>query len=996
MMKRGLVLIALLLGAMVVDAQYEALSLEWNTSIGGDEIHVRDINKDLVPDIIIGSYRKDISYVYALSNKGELEWKNRISIIWPQNEPQASFVDDLDLNGNIDIVVGSTVKSQPCIFSSSPYRTPLFMVERLKGFEYNTLKWQVDNTGLSLALHVGDILGDEKKEVVSGNRDGDVYVVSPGGNVLWKYSTEGTVYSVRIDDVMASDGREVLAGSFRKVHLLNRNGKLIWDYSTGSAVTALDSIDIEDNGKKEVLAITEDGFLHVLDHRGSLKWKYPVRELRDTVTALDMDKDGKREVIVVSGKDIIGLSHDGRRLWNHSIPEPVMNVRALDDPSGNKTSHLIVSCQRRTYSFIMNPDFINDRTADALYDAALASYSNRDYVQAITDAEKAYDIYVQLGDEGSSKKSYTLVNRSHSFIEAGESLELALEHFEDTEFDEAKKYAQKAFNLYEFLGDDEGKNDTYWIIKNALDYRDASYFYKQAIDLYRMAEYDLAKEKAKKSLEIYLILDDKEWMMKSSELVIKGINYKNASKHFSDALTSFYGIEEVRDIASIGEVKDGYSSARDLAGIAKTHYTSVADQQYIENVSILIDMIDERIRNLENRERAIKNHELAYGFFESKRFEECILQGRIALDIYYRTDRMNDTLDVHELVKKCVIGANATKDYARALELRGEESFELSIDYARRAKGKYEQIEDLDSVIKCGELVIEMENELKKRRLENRVEEMMNQLMPVVLLGTGVLAILIIASALFIIRYRERLFDSDANLPEPVKRFLKRFLEIMPGDYSVGDRTPTLEAAGEKIKEVPDWPARQDLDVPSEGLEDDDAGSASAVDSLLDSIPEPTGSQDADIDEESSKLVDQLLGESEDGVSEAPVEAAAGKDDLAVGSLEAGGETGEPEPPTIIEDEGPLGEEDALVDEQGSILEKLGALGKQEEADGKSASDEGILDIPQTDDAGSEKTGTEPVEDMLSGLDDHKAFAEKIKNDLLKINKKIATDKRKR
>ena len=97
--------------------------------------------------------------------------------------------------------------------------------------------------------------------MVAGNYDGHVYLFNKIGELLWKYKTDGEVYSVSI----TSDGEYVVAGSeyydsnnersYGYIYLFNKRGELLWKYETDDDVN---SVSITPDGEYVVAGSSDD------------------------------------------------------------------------------------------------------------------------------------------------------------------------------------------------------------------------------------------------------------------------------------------------------------------------------------------------------------------------------------------------------------------------------------------------------------------------------------------------------------------------------------------------------------------------------------------------------------------------------------------------------------------------------------------------------------------------------------------------------------------
>ena len=164
-MKPARIALLLLLTASLAQAtSYPQLLKEWDINLGGDTLDIRDVGGDGGLDITIGLFREQGSYAYLLDSNGTLQWRNKISVIWPQNSPNTLVVDDIDGNGNTDIVVGSVVEAKKdCSVGLSEFPHPTFMLERDMSLQNNLLKWSHNGYGFPVSMDAADIDGAKGK-----------------------------------------------------------------------------------------------------------------------------------------------------------------------------------------------------------------------------------------------------------------------------------------------------------------------------------------------------------------------------------------------------------------------------------------------------------------------------------------------------------------------------------------------------------------------------------------------------------------------------------------------------------------------------------------------------------------------------------------------------------------------------------------------------------------------------------------------------------------
>jgi len=80
------------------------------------------------------------------------------------------------------------------------------------------------------------------EHIVVGSEDNYIYLFNKKGELLWKYRTGSSVYSVSI----TSGGVYIVAGGEGSVYLFNRKGEILWKYETDGSVR---SVSITPDGK---------------------------------------------------------------------------------------------------------------------------------------------------------------------------------------------------------------------------------------------------------------------------------------------------------------------------------------------------------------------------------------------------------------------------------------------------------------------------------------------------------------------------------------------------------------------------------------------------------------------------------------------------------------------------------------------------------------------------------------------------------------------------
>jgi hypothetical protein len=129
----------------------------------------------------------------------------------------------------------------------------------------------------------GNVVGDERLEVLVADGDGGLTCLDSGGRIMWHLLAEGAYRPADKDPFIS---------------------RLNWDFERylNRDATAPPAIgDVDGDGQAEILFVTEPGFVYCLSGRGEWKWQFRARRMcLGAPVIADLDADGKPEVLVGS------------------------------------------------------------------------------------------------------------------------------------------------------------------------------------------------------------------------------------------------------------------------------------------------------------------------------------------------------------------------------------------------------------------------------------------------------------------------------------------------------------------------------------------------------------------------------------------------------------------------------------------------------------------------------------------------------------------------
>ncbi|MBD3387370.1 MAG: hypothetical protein GF416_00295 [Candidatus Altiarchaeales archaeon] len=728
-------LLMLVLTGLAAAASYPSLTPVWDVTLGGDTLEVRDVDGDGIQDVTIGLFREQGSYAYLLDNDSTLKWRNKISVIWPQNSPNTMMVDDIDGNGNTDIVVGSVVEAKTCSAGMSEYNHPIFVLERDPTLENNMLKWVHRGYGYSLSIHIDDITGDEGKEVVSGSRSGKVYLIKSDGSLKWTYTTEGSVHSVYAEDINRDDKKEVIAGSHDYLHVLKGTGGRILRYPTGP-VTAAYAYDINNDGLGELLAATENDTLYAISAGGALLWEYRLPALKPTIAAGDVDGDNIPEVFIASGEFVYALDHNGREKYAYEVDYPITDMAAGQLTTPDKTN-LVVLGARQTTAYEMNPDYLKDLQADENLNKTMEYYLSGDFGEARDHAMAAAEAYAELNDTEYRMKTLEYLNSSLEYLEAGRLYQLAEDNYSEGDYETAKALASESERIYMELDDSNRTDKALRLLNNAIDQLDALYFYQRALEYSRAKDYVQGSVYSHKSLEIYELLNYTPGIEKATKLVENTKEYPKANENYEMAMRLYRS--------------GNYTGAREKATLARQSYTTLGDSGMISTTLTLLSNIEDKLDEIAAKTAADQHYTNADNRYETSNYQECIAEAEKAETLYMNVSDEENLAKTQSLKRICQVGVEAQQHYATAVDYYTKQENELALDHAEKARQLFRSIDDRDGSIKCGELILEIGAE------QTTEEDGRDTSQYPIMIIAGLAALLTLLAIIFIIaKLRER------------------------------------------------------------------------------------------------------------------------------------------------------------------------------------------------------------------------------------------------
>ena len=284
---------------------------------------VDDIDRDGEPEIVFGS---DVDILYCLDSSGRLEWSiNLQETSLPLGITSTPTLYDVNNDGLKEIIVGSDYR----------YLYTIHLVARDEG-GVNELKpeilWrfatQSETLAITCAPLVIDLDVDSDPEIIFGTKDGCVYCLSSMGDIEWSYQTDGPIHNTcSIADVDNDDSLNVVIGSYDKsIYIFNNKGDLLTRIQAVEKVfSQIILCDLDGDGDLNLITSTQmqnsDNAIYILDSDGTnvhalyFQDQLPGNDQKViNPIVCDLNNDGFIEIIVGTNEGYLLLFSDANSI----------------------------------------------------------------------------------------------------------------------------------------------------------------------------------------------------------------------------------------------------------------------------------------------------------------------------------------------------------------------------------------------------------------------------------------------------------------------------------------------------------------------------------------------------------------------------------------------------------------------------------------------------------------------------------------------------------
>lgn len=278
------------------------------------DLQVEDQNNDGLLDIIGGGIFGSSHEIYWIQNLGSGNFGSRQTIDNLSNNPSAVYVEDLDLDGDLDVIAGFR-------FGNSFY---------LKWYDYQGSGNFIPGSNISTFISSG--VNDIKTDYIDNDTLPDIVCSGAYSNfntTYWLRNLGGGNFASPSTMIFNCNGLSFDTGDFDSdgdidvVSLCDLSDEIVWSSNSGTGSFSNDVVlttsfesgekvhvaDFNNDNKKDIIYVSSDfDKIALFENLGGtfsseILISTPSSSNPSGITVVDIDLDGKEDVIVTSSRD---------------------------------------------------------------------------------------------------------------------------------------------------------------------------------------------------------------------------------------------------------------------------------------------------------------------------------------------------------------------------------------------------------------------------------------------------------------------------------------------------------------------------------------------------------------------------------------------------------------------------------------------------------------------------------------------------------------------
>jgi len=356
---------------------------------------------------------------------GNLEWNYTIGSA-SLNPDAFLFTNDIDEDGDIDLIVGNEYVDFYIYAFDGDSSTPMWISEQLSGYARD--------------IAFGDVTGDGNLNIIAATYDRVQILEAINGTKTWYYSVAGTIAGVGSADFDEDDIVDVAAGGSADASgsppnpgksvwaLRTAQSPLLWEFNFGEYGNALAIDDLNGDQFMDVVTVCslDDKATAIDGEEGTELWNWVGTENLYAVTTGDFNNNGQVDVAVAGDDDRVTAlyGNNGNVMWQFNTPGDQIYRKCLQatDLNNDGKIDVIAGCDD-SYVYA-----INGLNGNQLWSRYVGAAVN-EVELAQMDASGPMDIIVAVGG-GANGKKVVVIDGSNGNIQWSYNAPEAVEHVE--------------------------------------------------------------------------------------------------------------------------------------------------------------------------------------------------------------------------------------------------------------------------------------------------------------------------------------------------------------------------------------------------------------------------------------------------------------------------------------------------------------------------------------------------------------------------------------